>query len=59
MIGLLDDAARRAIRTLDLALLDDAPVADGAIELRRWVREQAISRTRHRHGRLLGPLVAS
>ena len=59
VIGLLDDEARRAIRTLDLALLDDAPVADGAIELRRWVREQAISRTRHRHGRLLGPLVAS
>lgn len=29
------------------------PVADPAIELRRWVREQAVSTTRHRHGRLL------
>ena len=29
------------------------PVADATVELRRWVREQAISRTRHRHGRLL------
>jgi len=29
------------------------PVADAVVELRRWVREQAISWTRHRHGRLL------
>ncbi|HUC33564.1 MAG TPA: aldehyde dehydrogenase family protein, partial [Ilumatobacteraceae bacterium] len=29
------------------------PVADAMVELRRWVREQAISTTRHRHGRLL------
>ena len=29
------------------------PVADAMVELRRWVREQAISWTRHRHGRLL------
>ena len=28
------------------------PVADPMIELQRWVREQAISRTLHRHGRL-------
>ncbi len=29
------------------------PVAEAMVELRRWVREQAISWTRHRHGRLL------
>jgi RHH-type proline utilization regulon transcriptional repressor/proline dehydrogenase/delta 1-pyrroline-5-carboxylate dehydrogenase len=29
------------------------PVADAMVELRRWVREQAVSHTRHRHGRLL------
>ena len=29
------------------------PVADAMVELRRWVREQTISWTRHRHGRLL------
>jgi RHH-type proline utilization regulon transcriptional repressor/proline dehydrogenase/delta 1-pyrroline-5-carboxylate dehydrogenase len=29
------------------------PVADPALELRHWVREQAVSHTRHRHGRLL------
>jgi hypothetical protein len=28
-------------------------VADASVELRRWVREQAVSWTRHRHGRLL------
>jgi hypothetical protein len=30
-----------------------APVADAMVELRRWVREQSVSWTRHRHGRLL------
>jgi len=29
------------------------PVADGDVELRRWVREQAVSITAHRYGRPL------
>ena len=29
------------------------PVADAMVELRRWTREQSISTTRHRHGRVL------
>ena len=34
--------------------VDHTPVvADAALELRHWVREQAVSHTRHRHGRLL------
>ena len=34
--------------------VDRQPVTDvGEIELRRWLKEQAISITRHRHGRLL------
>jgi hypothetical protein len=28
-------------------------VSDGFVELYRWVREQSISRTMHRHGRLI------
>ena len=33
--------------------VDDTPVTgDGRIELPCWLREQAISRTRHRHGRI-------
>jgi len=35
-------------------LSDERPVADGSVELRRWVREQAISRTRHRYGVVAG-----
>jgi len=49
----LDDEARRVLHRADIAIDVDAPVADPMIELNRWVREQAISRTRHRHGRLL------
>ena len=34
-----------------ILIVDDNPVVDhGRIELRRWVREQVISRTRHRYG---------
>ena len=35
-------------------VVDDSPVVDhGRIELLRWVREQAVSRTRHRYGYLV------
>ena len=35
-------------------VVDDSPVVDhGRIELLRWVREQAVSRTRHRYGNVL------
>ncbi|MET0149664.1 MAG: bifunctional proline dehydrogenase/L-glutamate gamma-semialdehyde dehydrogenase [Acidimicrobiales bacterium] len=35
-------------------VVDDSPVVDhGRIELLRWVREQAVSRTRHRYGNLI------
>jgi RHH-type proline utilization regulon transcriptional repressor/proline dehydrogenase/delta 1-pyrroline-5-carboxylate dehydrogenase len=34
--------------------VDDAPVvAEGRIELLRWVREQSVSRTRHRYGNIV------
>ena len=36
------------------ATVDDNPVVDhGRVELVRWMREQAISRTRHRYGTVL------
>jgi RHH-type proline utilization regulon transcriptional repressor/proline dehydrogenase/delta 1-pyrroline-5-carboxylate dehydrogenase len=41
--------ARDAGATVD----DRGPVADGAVEVPRWVREQAISVTAHRYGRPL------
>jgi RHH-type proline utilization regulon transcriptional repressor/proline dehydrogenase/delta 1-pyrroline-5-carboxylate dehydrogenase len=35
-------------------VVDDSPVVDhGRVELLRWMREQAISRTRHRYGNLV------
>jgi RHH-type proline utilization regulon transcriptional repressor/proline dehydrogenase/delta 1-pyrroline-5-carboxylate dehydrogenase len=49
----LDDDARRILHAADIAIDVSAPVCEPTIELQRWVREQAISRTRHRHGRLV------
>ncbi len=48
----LADDARRIFHRHNVAVDDDPPVAVGNVELRRWVKEQAISRTLHRHGRL-------
>jgi RHH-type proline utilization regulon transcriptional repressor/proline dehydrogenase/delta 1-pyrroline-5-carboxylate dehydrogenase len=46
------DALLRAAHAADVAV-DHTPVTgDGRVELPCWVREQAISRTLHRHGRL-------
>ncbi len=49
------DDLRRAAHDADVAV-DDAPVAaDGGVELIRWMREQSVSITRHRAGRLIPP----
>ena len=49
----LDGDAMRVLHAADIAVDVVEPVADPMIELQRWVREQAISRTLHRHGRLV------
>ena len=49
----LSNDARRVLHRADIAIDVDQPVTEPTIELNHWVREQAISRTRHRHGRLL------
>ena len=49
----LSDSARTTLHHADIAIDSAAPVSAPMIELQRWVREQAISRTRHRHGRLV------
>lgn len=56
VVGSVSDDALRAWhgRGLDIDLAP--PVADARIELRHWVREQSLSITRHRHGRLLDPV---
>jgi RHH-type proline utilization regulon transcriptional repressor/proline dehydrogenase/delta 1-pyrroline-5-carboxylate dehydrogenase len=50
LLGTVTEATRRA--ALDAGVwVDDLPVArDPAREILRWVREQAVSETRHRHG---------
>ena len=57
LIGVDDDATeiRQACHAAGVAV-DDAPVVSAAeIELPRWLREQAVSITAHRHGRLTPP----
>ncbi len=49
----LSDDARSVLHGANIAIDVDEPATDPMVELNRWVREQAISRTRHRHGRLL------
>jgi RHH-type proline utilization regulon transcriptional repressor/proline dehydrogenase/delta 1-pyrroline-5-carboxylate dehydrogenase len=45
------DALARVCHAANIAI-DDTPVTGhGRVEIPRWVREQAISRTLHRHGR--------
>ena len=52
-LGRVDDDQLRTWRAAGLDVDVTPAVADAVIELRRWVREQAVSVTRHRHGRLL------
>lgn len=52
LTGLSDDA-HRAFHERNIPIDDTPPVSAGDVELRRWLREQAISRTMHRHGRLV------
>ena len=53
VIGTLTDEQVADCRAIGVELDLTPPIADAAVELRRWVREQAVSWTRHRHGRLL------
>lgn len=46
------DDLRRALDDREIWFDTALPSADGRVELLRWVREQAVSRTLHRHGRL-------
>lgn len=46
------DQIRRACHALFLPVDDAPPVGAAEIELPRWLREQAVSITAHRHGRL-------
>jgi len=52
LLGSASQALRRAAHAA-VAPVDDAPpVGEPVIELPRWLREQSVTVTRHRHGRL-------
>jgi RHH-type proline utilization regulon transcriptional repressor/proline dehydrogenase/delta 1-pyrroline-5-carboxylate dehydrogenase len=53
LLSPLDPAARTVLHEANIPIDDAAPVDDGHLELQHWVKEQAVSRTMHRHGRLL------
>lgn len=48
----LSSPARVILHDHNVPIDDSPPVSAGSVELYRWVREQAISQTLHRHGRL-------
>jgi RHH-type proline utilization regulon transcriptional repressor/proline dehydrogenase/delta 1-pyrroline-5-carboxylate dehydrogenase len=48
------DAVRRACHGAGITVDDTAITSNGRVELPRWLREQAISQTLHRHGRIAG-----
>lgn len=52
LLGPGHDATRAAAHALDLPVDTAVPVADPVIELPRWLHEQVLTVTRHRHGHI-------
>jgi RHH-type transcriptional regulator, proline utilization regulon repressor / proline dehydrogenase / delta 1-pyrroline-5-carboxylate dehydrogenase len=48
----IGDALRAECHRRNVPIDDSPPVCDGEVELARWMKEQSISETRHRHGRI-------
>jgi RHH-type transcriptional regulator, proline utilization regulon repressor / proline dehydrogenase / delta 1-pyrroline-5-carboxylate dehydrogenase len=57
LLGGAEDALRLAAHDAGLRVDDVALVAHPALEALRWVNEQALSETRHRHGNITGRYV--
>jgi len=51
-LGPISDSLARACHAAGIAVDDTAVTSSSFVELPRWHREQAISRTMHRHGRV-------
>ncbi len=51
-LGPVSDVLARACHTAGITIDDTAVTGDARVELPRYLREQAISRTMHRHGRV-------
>jgi RHH-type transcriptional regulator, proline utilization regulon repressor / proline dehydrogenase / delta 1-pyrroline-5-carboxylate dehydrogenase len=55
VVGECTNELRRAANELGIRIDEAVLVANASIEVTRWAREQAVSTTMHRHGRLLAP----
>ena len=53
VIGSLTDDQHRRCNEREVEIDLTPPIADASLELRHWVREQAVSITAHRYGRLV------
>ncbi|MEO5840974.1 MAG: bifunctional proline dehydrogenase/L-glutamate gamma-semialdehyde dehydrogenase [Acidimicrobiales bacterium] len=53
LLGRHDDRVLQALHRAGTWVDTTPVVGDGALELLRWTREQAVSRTRHRHGNVV------
>jgi RHH-type proline utilization regulon transcriptional repressor/proline dehydrogenase/delta 1-pyrroline-5-carboxylate dehydrogenase len=53
LLGAHDDHVLRALHRAGVWVDTTPVVADGALELLRWTREQSVSRTLHRHGNVV------
>ncbi|HEX2038496.1 MAG TPA: bifunctional proline dehydrogenase/L-glutamate gamma-semialdehyde dehydrogenase [Acidimicrobiales bacterium] len=53
VLGTVDPVVRLAAADAGVVVDDSPVVRHGRIELLHWVREQAVSETRHRHGNLM------
>ncbi|MFK8023936.1 MAG: proline dehydrogenase family protein, partial [Ilumatobacter sp.] len=53
LLTAMDTDARRVLHAAGVVVTTDAPVSAPFVELSRWVLEQSVSRTLHRHGRRL------
>ncbi|MGZ0185806.1 MAG: aldehyde dehydrogenase family protein, partial [Acidimicrobiales bacterium] len=52
-VGFVSELIRRAAIAAEVDLVDEAVTASGRLELRHYLREQAVSRTLHRFGNLV------
>ncbi|MCX6047338.1 MAG: hypothetical protein NT075_19710 [Chloroflexi bacterium] len=49
----VSSALQRAVNTAHIAVIDAPVLANGRLELRHYLREQAIAQLTHRYGNLL------
>jgi RHH-type proline utilization regulon transcriptional repressor/proline dehydrogenase/delta 1-pyrroline-5-carboxylate dehydrogenase len=59
LLGEVGDGVRRASHDAAIPVDEAEPVSDPALELPRWLQEQSLSITTHRHGLLRPPPPAS